>query len=203
LAGTADSSGRSAFDPLASGAVGTLAVQFAKRRGARVLATASGRAALALVRRLGADAVVDARDDNAAERLRELAPKGIDAALALAGGPELERCLDFMRDTGRIAYPNGIEPEPAARRNFRIRAYDAEPSPRQLALLGRAIEASRLRVPIAALFPLGKAADAHRRLQRKVIGRVVLRVHRRGIRPAVRPTKRRRQAVRQRVAVTD
>src|SRR5439155_25536878 len=39
----------------ASGGVGSLAVQFAKMRGARVLATASGRDGLSFVRRLGAD----------------------------------------------------------------------------------------------------------------------------------------------------
>ena len=160
----------------ASGAVGTLAVQFAKRLGARVLATASGRKATKLVRRLGADAVVDARDEDAAERLRELAPKGIDAALALAGGAGLERCLDFLRDSGRIAYPNGIEPEPKPRRKFRIQSYDAEAGPREFAELNRAIQQARLRVPIAATYPLGKAAEAHRRLHRKVIGRVVLKI---------------------------
>jgi NADPH:quinone reductase-like Zn-dependent oxidoreductase len=44
----------------ASAAIGTLAVQFAKRRKARGIATASGRDAHRLVRRLGADAVIDA-----------------------------------------------------------------------------------------------------------------------------------------------
>ncbi|MGH7710561.1 MAG: NADP-dependent oxidoreductase, partial [Gemmatimonadaceae bacterium] len=57
----------------ASGAVGTPAVQFAKCRKARVLATASGRKAASLVRRLGADAVFDARSSHAIEQLRELA----------------------------------------------------------------------------------------------------------------------------------
>ncbi|MGE5835200.1 MAG: NADP-dependent oxidoreductase [Acidobacteriota bacterium] len=162
----------------ASGSVGTLAVQFAKRRGARVLATASGTAAMALVRRLGADAVVDARRADAADRLRDLTPKGIDAALALAGGDALERCLDFMRDGGRIAYPNGVEPVPKPRRGFRIQSYDAEAGPREFAQLGRAVEQARLRVPVAGTYPLGKAAEAHRRLQEKVIGRLVLRIRR-------------------------
>lgn len=160
----------------ASGSVGTLAVQFAKRHGTRVLATASGTAAMALVRRLGADAVIDARRDDAADRLRDLAPEGIDAALALAGGDALERCLDFMRDGGRVAYPNGVEPEPGPRRRFRIQSYDAEAGPREFAQLGRAVEQARLRVPIAATYPLGKAAGAHRRLQEKVLGRLVLRI---------------------------
>src|ERR1700686_2861460 len=68
----------------ASGAVGTLAVQFAKRLRARVLATASGPDAAALVRRLGADEVFDPRASNAVDKLRLLARDGIDAVLALA-----------------------------------------------------------------------------------------------------------------------
>src|SRR5258706_4679640 len=158
----------------ASGAVGTLAVQFARRHGARVLATASSRRAAALLRRLGADAVVDSRSPNVADRLRQLVPDGIDAVLALAGGDELERCLDFLRDGGRIAYPNGIEPEPKARRKFRIHGYDAEVGPRQFAQFARAIVQAKLSVPVAAVYPLGGAAAAHRRLRGHVVGRILL-----------------------------
>ena len=163
----------------ASGAVGSLAVQFAKRRGARVIATASGRPAAGMVRRLGADAVVDARRPDLADRLRELAPDGLDAVFALAGGDELERCLDFLRDRGRIAYPNGIEPEPKRRRGFRVRAYDAVAGSREFAQLSRAIEQARVRVPIAARYQLGAAARAHRRQHQHVNGRIVLRIRRR------------------------
>jgi NADPH2:quinone reductase len=161
----------------ASGAVGTLALQFAKSRGARVLATASGRAAAALVRGLGADAVVDARAPDAKERLRALAPDGIDAVLALAGGDELERCLDLVNPGGRLAYPNGVEPVPRARRGLRRTAYDAEAGPARFARLSRAVRHARLRVPIAAKYSLRAAAQAHRRLKRgRVLGRIVLRV---------------------------
>jgi NADPH:quinone reductase-like Zn-dependent oxidoreductase len=163
----------------ATGAVGTLAVQFAKRRGARVLATASGRKAAALVRRLGADGVIDARDARAQERLEALAPEGIDAVLALAGGKALERCLDLVGKGGQVAYPNGIEPEPRRRKGIRRLAYDAESGPRELARLGRAVTAARLRVPIAATYPLAQAARAHRRMGRgRVLGRIVLRIRR-------------------------
>ncbi len=103
----------------ASGAVGTLAVQFAKRRQARVIGTASGGDAAALVRRLGVDELIDARKDDAVDRLHALAPEGIDAVLALAGGERLERCLDLVRPGGRVAYPNGVEPEPRRRRGSR------------------------------------------------------------------------------------
>jgi NADPH:quinone reductase-like Zn-dependent oxidoreductase len=158
----------------ASGAVGTLAVQFAKRHGARVLATATGRAAQTTIRRLGAEAVIDARSNKAIEQLRELAPKGVDAVLALSGGEELERCLDFVRERGRVTYPNGVEPEPKRRRTVRPHGYDAAAGPREFARLARAVEEARLRVPIAATYPLGRAADAHRRLKKHMVGRLVL-----------------------------
>lgn len=166
----------------ASGAVGTLAIQFAKRRRARVLATARGRRAIALVRRLGADSVIDIRSKNGPERLSKLAPDGIDAALALAGGDELERCLSLVRAGGRVAYPNGVEPEPRHRRRVRLLAYDAVAGPREFARLERAVAEARLRVPIAAAYPLAQAATAHARLEQgHVLGRIVLRISRRSV----------------------
>src|SRR5262249_10435817 len=79
----------------ASGAVGTMAIQFAVQRGADVIATASGAAAARLVRTLGARHVIDVRRTESADQLRKFAPDGLDGVLALAGGRELERCLDF------------------------------------------------------------------------------------------------------------
>lgn len=161
----------------ASGAVGTMAVQFAAQRGADVIATASGAVATRLVRRLGAKRVIDARRRASIEQLRKFAPDGVDCVLALAGGDELERCLDFVRPKGRVAHPNGIDPAPRARPAFRVRAYDAVASPREFARLNRHIRAHQIRVPITASYPLARAAQAHRRLNRgHVLGRMVLRV---------------------------
>jgi NADPH:quinone reductase-like Zn-dependent oxidoreductase len=126
---------------------------------------------------LGADAVIDARRPESADQLRKLAPDGLDAVLALAGGAALERCLDFVRPRGRVAHPNGVEPEPEERRAFSVRAYDAVASPNWFARLNRHFTNGRVRVPIAATYPLGKAAQAHRRLDRgRVLGRMVLRI---------------------------
>ncbi len=161
----------------ASGAVGTMAVQFAARRGARVIATASGRPARQLVRALGADVIVDARGEDLAKRMRRAAPAGIDAVLALGGGEELERCLDFVRTGGRVCHPNGIEPAPRPRPTFRIRTFDAVATPRAFARLHRALSDERIRVPVAATYPLARAAQAHRRLsQGHIVGRLALRV---------------------------
>jgi NADPH2:quinone reductase len=160
----------------ASGAVGTLAVQFARRRGARVLGTASRRDAALLIRGLSGSDVLDARSERAPDRLRTLAPDGLHAVLALAGGDALERCLDWLRPNGRVAYPNGVD-APQRRRGIPMTAYDGEVGSREFARLERAIGEARLRVPIAAVFPLAQAAKAHARLERgHVLGRIVLRI---------------------------
>jgi NADPH:quinone reductase-like Zn-dependent oxidoreductase len=161
----------------ASGAVGTMALQFAAQRNVRVLATATGVAAARLVRSLGADVVIDARDDGAAETLRKAAPAGIDAVLALAGGEELERCLDFVRTGGRVVHTNGIEPEPRRRKTLRVLGFDVVAEPKAFTKLNRALSKGRVRAPIAAFYPLAKAAQAHRRLgEGRVLGRIALRV---------------------------
>ncbi|TLZ75620.1 MAG: NADP-dependent oxidoreductase [Methanobacteriota archaeon] len=161
----------------AAGGVGSLAVQFAKLRGARVIGTASNPEAAALVRLLGAEAVIDARSPDSIRRLKELAPDGLDAVFALAGGDGLERCIDFVRMNGRVAYPNGVEPVPRRRPNLRFLAYDGEYGPTELTALERASVEARLQVPLAATYPLDQAAAAHTRVvQGRLMGRIALRI---------------------------
>jgi NADPH:quinone reductase len=161
----------------AAGGVGTLAVQFAKLRGARLLATASGEDGLALVRRLGADATVDGRHGDIKVTARSFAPDGVDAVLALAGGKALTQCLDALRRGGRLAYPNGVEPEPRKRHGIEIISYDAVAGVREFQRLGRAVEEAKLQVPIAGVYPLADAARAHERLAAgHVLGKIVLRI---------------------------
>jgi NADPH:quinone reductase-like Zn-dependent oxidoreductase len=163
----------------ASGAVGTLAVQFAKLRHARVIGIVPSEDAARLVRKLGADEAIDSRSKDFAEELRGLAPDGVEAVLALAGGEALEQCVALVRAGGRVAYPNGVEPEPQRRPKVRFVPYDAEAGPLQFARLERAVEQARLQVPIAAVFPLEEAAKAHERIERgHVLGRIVLQIRR-------------------------
>jgi len=163
----------------ASGAVGTLAVQLAKLRGARVLATASGEEGVALVRRLGADVAIDGRTGDIAAAARAFAPKGADAVLAFAGGDALEKCLDALRAGGKFAYPTGVEPVPKSRPGLNTVPYDALFGDQkvQWAELNRAVEAMKFEVPIAATFALAEAADAHRRVEAGgVRGKVLLKI---------------------------
>ena len=79
----------------ASGGIGHIAVQLAKRMGARVLAIASGSDGVDLVRRLGADAAVDGRHQDPPAAARAFAPGGLDAALVLVDGKGLPAALRY------------------------------------------------------------------------------------------------------------
>ena len=160
----------------ASGNVGMIAVQLARWRGARILATASGKDGVAFVRQLGIDNVIDGKRADLAQAVREFAPEGLDAVLAFAGGDELAVCMDALRKGGRVGYPNGIDPAPRKRTGIRVVSYDAKASPEKFAALSRAVVASRIQVPIAKAFSLEHAADAHRMVERgRPLGKVVLR----------------------------
>jgi NADPH:quinone reductase-like Zn-dependent oxidoreductase len=162
----------------ASGGVGTLALQFAKLNGAKVLATASGRDGVAVVKRLGADEAVDGKRDNLTEAARDFAKTGVDAIFATVGGKSLQQCIAGLRRGGRVAYPNGIEPEPRKRKGIRIISYDAEAGVREFAQLTAAIEAAQVKAVISAVYPLERAANAHKRIAAGHIpGKIVLKVH--------------------------
>jgi NADPH:quinone reductase-like Zn-dependent oxidoreductase len=161
----------------ASGGVGTLAVQFARLRGARVFASVSGADGVALALRLGADAAVNGRHEPLAAAIKRFAPDGIDVLLACAGGEALKRCLDAVKHGGRVAYPHGVEPAPKKRRGLTLKAYNAVPGVREFERLNRAVEEADLDVPIAATYSLAEAARAHERIEAgHVLGKIVLRI---------------------------
>ncbi len=159
----------------AGGGIGHLAVQLAKRMGARVLAVASGDDGVALVKRLGADAAVDGHRDDIVAAARAFAPEGLDAALLTAGGEAADRALTALREGGRVAYPNGVEPEPQARPGVIVRSYDGVPDPQAIEKLNRLIESGPFEVHIARTFPLEQAAEALRTLDTHYLGKLVLR----------------------------
>jgi NADPH:quinone reductase-like Zn-dependent oxidoreductase len=161
----------------AAGGVGSLALQFARLRGARVLATVTSEDGASFVKRLGADAVVDGRHGDIVAAARQFAPQGIDAVLGLAGGDSLERCLDTLRPGGRMAYPFGVRPEPRTREGISIVRYNAIAGAQEFERLNQAIVAAKLQVPIEAEYPLADAAKAQQRVEAgHVLGKVVLRI---------------------------
>jgi NADPH-dependent curcumin reductase CurA len=92
-----------------AGAVGGLAIQLAKLRGHRVIASAGTAAKVEFCRRqLGADAAFCYREGSVLERLRECAPEGIDVYFDNVGGDHLEAALEVLNPDGRVALCGSI-----------------------------------------------------------------------------------------------
>ena len=160
----------------ASGGIGHLAVQLAKRMGARVFAVASGEDGVKFVKDLGADAVADGRRDNVLDVARDFAPNGIDAALVTAGGEATDRALAAIRLDGRVAYPNGVMPEPKPPTKVRVEAYDGEGGREVLDKINRLIESGPFEVRVHRIFPLEQAAEAQAALEEHHLGKIALKV---------------------------
>jgi NADPH:quinone reductase-like Zn-dependent oxidoreductase len=161
----------------ASGGVGHLAIQLAKRFGARVFAVASGADGLALVRRVGADAAIDGRDpaSDLAAAAHAFAPDGLDAALVLASGDAVS-ALSLVRPGGRIAYANGVEPEPRGLPGVEVEAFDGYSGHEALDRLNRMVEIAPFHVEVSREFSLDAAPEAVRAATRHHIGKLALHI---------------------------
>jgi NADPH:quinone reductase len=150
----------------AAGAVGLMAVQLATAAGARVIGAASP-GGHALLRELGAEPVTYGA--GLEERVRALAPRGVDAAVDAAGGDDaLDTSLALVADRERIvtliastrAFDSGITViggAPGADPGREIRAAARLE-------LARLAEEGRVRVVVAGAFPLAEADAAHQAL---------------------------------------
>jgi len=160
----------------ASGGIGHLALQLAKRLGANVFAVASGNDGVELAKKLGADSAVDGHGPNVLDAARQFAPDGLDAALVTAGGEETDEALLAIRQGGRIAYPHGVMPEPTAPDGVAIEAYDGENSPALIDRLNALIDSGPFEVHVARTFRLEEASKAHKALTEHHLGKIALRI---------------------------
>lgn len=115
--------GQTVFVSAASGAVGSMACQIARIRGATVVGSACGPVRCQFLRNLGVDRVIDrAATDDLAGLLREAAPQGIDACLDAAGGLQLSAALEVavprarIALVGTVALSNALHPNPEGQR---------------------------------------------------------------------------------------
>jgi NADPH:quinone reductase-like Zn-dependent oxidoreductase len=156
----------------AAGGVGHFAVQFAKDRGAYVIAT--GRAEdRDLLRKWGADEVIDYKRERFEDRARD-----IDLVLDLVAGETQQRSWNVLKDGGRIVStlqpPSHTE---AARHHAKGEAFMAESKRDELAQIGRMIDEGKVSVFIQQAFPITEAHRAHDHMEHEhVRGKVVLAV---------------------------
>lgn len=145
------SSGDTVLIHAAAGGVGSLGVQIAKARGARVLGTASPQNH-DFLRELGAEPV--AYGDGLADRVRELAPAGVDAVADFVGG-QLDTTLRVLAEGGRHA---SIADNTVAEHGGRV--IWVRPDGAQTQRLADLAAKGDLTVPISATFGLDEVPDA-------------------------------------------
>lgn len=154
----------------AAGGVGTFAVQLARAWGATVIGTASPRNHDYL-RSLGAIPV--SYGEGLVERVRELAPEGVDVALDAAGEEALRASVELVHDKKRIGTIVAFDLSEELG-TIQIRS---KRSVSRLSELTKMYEQGLLRVVISQTFPLHQAADAHRAVETgHVRGKIVLTV---------------------------
>lgn len=156
----------------AAGTYGGYSVELAKADGLRVIADAS-EADEELVRKLGADVVVR-RGPDVAERIREVAPDGVDAVLD--GAVLDDAVLDAVRDGGAIVSVRAYVGPPERGITWHpIYVSEYLTDRERLVKLCQQVDRGELTLRVGGTYPAERAAEAHRRLEAGgVRGRLVL-----------------------------
>ncbi|MCY0945421.1 NAD(P)H-quinone oxidoreductase [Streptomyces antarcticus] len=165
-----------------SSGIGTMAIQLAKSVGARVAVTAGGPEKLARCAELGADILIDYREQDFVEELRTATDgAGADVILDIMGAKYLTRNLDALAVNGRLAIiglQGGAKAELnlgallAKRAAITATSLRTRPLEEKAAIIAAVREhvwplvvAGRVRPVVHETFPMAQAAEAHRVLE--------------------------------------
>jgi NADPH:quinone reductase-like Zn-dependent oxidoreductase len=139
-----------------AGAVGVLAIQLARLRGAHVLTTASGHDRDFLLR-LGAQQVIDYRT----ERFEDVA-RNVDMVFDAVGGSTLQRSWDVLGSGGRLVTIVSTV-KSADNERTKQALFIVEPNQQQLCDIAAMLDAGQLRPVVGATVPFDQAAVAYTR----------------------------------------
>lgn len=188
--------GQKVFVPAGAGGIGTFAIQLARHMGARV-ATTTSTGNMALVRSLGAEAVIDYTHQQFAQVLH-----GYDAVLGTVRGAGLEQALTIVRPgshvvslvgppTSEFARKRGMNPVLrlvmgllsrkirglAKRRGAAYAFMFVRPDGAQLGEIGQLLAAGSIRPVIDQVFPFAQVHEALAYLEQgRARGKVVVRM---------------------------
>lgn len=168
-------SGQSVVIPAAAGGVGSIAVQLAKRAGARVIALASTEDKRRIALDLGADVVVDSSGGDLTERILEAAGGPVHVALEMTGGDTFHQTLAAVAPRGHVAvygYASGELAEVSTRtlmeKSITLSGFwlphlytDRSALPTSMRALFAAVSSGDLRPVIGKTYGLGDAGSAH------------------------------------------
>ncbi|MCC6677658.1 MAG: NADP-dependent oxidoreductase [Phycisphaerales bacterium] len=155
-----------------SGGVGSFAVQIAKARGAKVIATASAENQQTLVD-LGADVAIDYR----AQKFEDIA-RDVDVVLDPIGGDTQERSWSVLKKGGiLVSIVQPPEQAKASKAEAKGVVILVRPNADELAQIGGLIDDGKIRPVVSKVLPLARAAEAHELIAtRHTRGKIVLEV---------------------------
>jgi NADPH:quinone reductase-like Zn-dependent oxidoreductase len=156
----------------ASGGVGTFAIQIAKTRGAKVLATASTRNQ-DLLKQLGADVAIDYTK----QRFEDIA-RDVDVVLDSVGGDTRSRSYGVVKKGGIIVSIVGrVDAADLDKHGIRGASISVKPNSDELAEIGKLIDEGKIKVTVSQTFPLAEAAKAQEQVATgHTRGKIVLKV---------------------------
>lgn len=169
--------------------IGVTAIQLARAAGARVLATVRGASKARRACAIGADVAIDVEQEDFSERCR--VEGGVDVVLDMVGGPYFEGNVAALNPEGRLVQIAALGGRTVSVDLFQVifkrltisastlRARSADEKARLTTAIRQHvwpwIADGRVTIPIDRTFPLDKAGDAHRWLERgRQFGKVIL-----------------------------
>jgi len=179
--------GRTVLVAGGAGAVGHFAIQLARRAGATVITTVSSPEKATLAADAGAHHVVNYRSEDAAARIREAAPGGVDRVVEVALAANLRLDLDVAAPNASIV-TYAAEPTPPSlptrelmTRNLLLRfvllyTVPAEAHTAAAEGITDALEAGALTPLPTTSYPLDEVAAAQDAVERGAVGKVVVAV---------------------------
>ena len=155
----------------ASGAVGSMAVQLAKVKGAHVIGTGSGRNE-EFVKKLGADDFIDYKKARFEEQVSD-----VDVVFDTVGGETQERAFQTLKPGGvLVSTVNPLSAEKAKAFGVTVAMVVMMPQPDQLAEINSLVESGKLKVRVATVLPLAEVKRAHQlSASGHAAGKIILR----------------------------
>ncbi len=169
------SSGQTLLIHAASGSVGIFAVQLAKWKGAKVIATASKRN-LQFVKDFGADEVIDYQTTKFEDVV-----KNVDIVVDAVGGDTRERSWGVLKPGGILVSLISSSPpsqETAAQMGVRAVGMMMQPQAQHLTEIAALLDSGKIKTAVGKVFPLAEARQAHELSESgSVRGKIVLEVN--------------------------
>jgi NADPH2:quinone reductase len=170
-----------------AGAVAHYAIQFAKARGATVIATVSSAEKAKVAREAGADHTIDYKTENVGERVAALTKGGVDVVIEVDLTANAHLVPSVLRPRGTlVVYGTGPQAQfPASfclQNNITVKfllVYEltADERARAIADITRMLEANTLKHNVAKTFPLSDIVAAHECVEQgRAIGNVVIQI---------------------------